>query len=223
MNKCANCKVNVYPQHSKCPLCGKFLGATEQSETSYPKYNILQSKGELTTKKILLFLTIISCSILIFINIFTWNNSMNFWSIIVSACLVSLWTIVQTLFSKKNSIGTKVLSIYAALSVLLIVIDVCSGFYKWSTTYVVPFMTMTVTIIFTFCALGGKKRFKEYLGYLIAIFFISFCPIITFVFSLSMQGWSSLVAMFYCWLTTVGFLIFSGNNLKREIKKRFHF
>lgn len=235
MNKCNSCKVSVYPQHGVCPLCGKQLEKPIQSETSYPEYAINRNGvgfAGLTVKKLLLFSTIIASAVSVFINIFTLDKLDNInkiddilklWSVIVCASLISLWLIIRIILEKKVSVGRKIIYDYGVVSAYLIVLDICSGFSKWSTTYVIPFLTVAVAVVFTSIAISNNKNFREYLGVLIAVFFISFCPIIIYVFSLSTQAWTSFVAILYCLLTMTGLIIFSGGSFKHEMKKRFHF
>ena len=225
-NKCNSCKVSVYPQHTVCPLCGKKLTPpvqSLQSETLYPKYAVSRGYAGFTIEKLLLFATILASAVSIFINIFTLDEKLTLWSVIVSATLVSLWLVIHIILQKRVSVGRKIIYDYGVVSVYLIVLDIYSGFSKWSTTYVIPFLTVAVAVVFTSIAVSNNKNFREYLGVLIAVFFISFCPIIIFVFSLSKQAWTSFVAVLYCLLTMTGLIIFAGENFKQEIKKRFHF
>jgi len=223
VNKCVSCKVSVYPQHCNCPLCGKSFDASAQSETSYPQYIFNRDKYGFTINKLLLFISIVVCAISIFINAFTLDKNLAPWSEIVCASVITLWLIIRNAFEKRNGFGKKVLYVYGIVSLFLIVLDIYSGFYKWSTTYAVPFMTVAVAFIFTVMAVINRINYIEYLGVLIALFFVSFCPVIIFLFSLATQMWTSFIAILYCLLTIIGLIIFSGRSFKQELKKRFHF
>ena len=225
MDKCINCKVSLYSQHNICPLCGKSLTDRETvtSETSYPRYIRTVGRGEFIIKKLFLFVTIVACAVSIFINAFTLGEKLILWSVIVSVSMISFWLIINITFGKRISIGKKILYDYGIISAFLIAIDIYADFGKWSTTYVIPFLTVAVAIILTIMAVSNRKNYRDYLGGLIAIFFVSFFPIIIFVFSFSTQAWTSFIAILYCLLTIVGLIIFSGRNFKQEIKKRFHF
>ena len=223
MNKCIGCKVNIHPQHKSCPLCGRALGELPtQYETSYPAYVNKESDG-FNLKKLFSFATIVFCAISIFINAFNIDKKLTLGSLIVSISLIYLWFIIHIALKKRFNIGKKMLYSYGITSVFTILLDICIGFSKWSTTYGVPFLTVAVAIVFTVLAVSSRNSYGEYLGFLIAIFFVSFCPIIIFVFSFSTQVWTSFVAMLYCLLAVAGLIIFSGANFKQEIKKRFHF
>lgn len=225
MNRCEKCDVFVYPQHEACPLCGIALEkevSVNISETVYPAYVPHGEKANFWIK-LLLFLSIATGLTCLFINIFTWDYEPRYWSPIVCASAAALCVIVFSIYSNTISPGGKLLNMYIAFIGCVFVIDICTGFDKWSTTYIVPFSTMTLTAIFTILAVRGKKRYEEYLGYLLAVFFISLCPILIFLFSLSQLAWTSFLAALYSFLTAIGLWIFSEKSFRSELKKRFHF
>jgi heme exporter protein D len=221
MNKCNGCNVTVHAQHRHCPLCGVKLGQSGQSITVYPRYDNPTGKAVFTMQKLLIFLAIAASAISGFINIFTQTSFP--WSAFVILSLFSIWLIVGTLRSKDINEGKKILNCYGVVFLLLVAIDAFSGFYKWSTTYVIPFLTIAVALVLTVLAMRSSKHFTQYLGCLIAVFFISLCPTAIYLFSLSTEAWSSLVAMLYCLLTVAGLWIFKGGSFKQEMKKRFYF
>jgi len=215
--------VDVYPQHSVCPLCGKSLGAPVPSETSYPRYIRNNARNKFIIKKLFLFVTIVVCAISIFVNLFTLYEALTLWCVVVSVSMISSWLTICVTFENRFGIGRKILYYYAIISAFLIALDIYAGFSKWSTTYVIPFLTVAVAIVFTIMAASSRKNYRDYLGVLIAVFFVSLCPIIIYIFSFSTQAWTSFIAVLYCILTMLGLVIFSGRNFKQEIKKRFYF
>lgn len=235
--KGGNSVYSIYSIYSTihCPLCNMSISPEESpeappkitaAEIAYPTYSYgqkIESERVFTMQKLLFFLTVSACIISIFINIFTADRALFLWSLIVTVSLFSAWGIFKVLHSKATPIGLKLLALYGIAIVLTVTIDGCTGFEKWSTTYVIPFLTVALTLLFTAMASSMKKRFKEYLGYLIATFFISICPLLLFAFKLSTEVWTSLVALLSCVLSTLGLFIFSDDLFKEEIKKRFHF
>ncbi len=222
MNRCDICGINVHPQHEVCPLCGKLLGNLSAGRTAYPPYKPETGSGGFTVSKLLLFLVISVSVISIFINILTSGQNSVPWSVMVSLSLIFPWFIFSLIKSKKMNTGTKILYSYIIASVYIIAVDIFGGFNKWSTTFVIPFLTVAIAVVFTSIAISTTENFESYLGYLTVIFFISFCPVIIFLFSLSTLVWTSLVAALYCLLTVIGLIIFKGDEFKHEIGKRFH-
>jgi putative effector of murein hydrolase LrgA (UPF0299 family) len=159
----------------------------------------------------------------VFINVFTIAQEPSPWSVVVVLSLVFPWRVISILRTRKANAGRKILNSYVIVSAFLVALDIYNGFVKWSTTYVIPFLTIFVAFVFTILAVRSAKKLSEYLGNMLAVFFISLCPAIIHMFSLSTQAWSSLVALLYCLLTVTGLVIFMGGSFKEEIKKRFHF
>ncbi len=223
MHRCDACKVLVHPQHGFCPLCGKRLGTPGESATAYPRYAADRSTAGFTLGRLVCFLLIAVSAICVFINIFTYRQAPSLWSALVVLSLVFPVWIVGVVRARKADAGRKILKSYGIVAAFVIGLDLFSGFAKWSTTYVLPFLTICVALVFTVLAVRSKKKFTQYLGNLLAVFFISLCPAIIYLFSLSTQAWSSLVALLYCLLTVAGLVIFMGESFREEIKKRFHF
>lgn len=221
--KCNHCGVYVEPQHSQCPLCQKPMEAGSESDTLYPNYEWLyRDLKQFTLHKLFLFLTITMAIVSVLVNVFT-LKSLNFlWSPIVAASLFYSWvTYRNTAFSRMN-MGGKILIQFLSLSLLALVLDIFTGFSEWSTTYVMPFLSVAMTLLLTIMAVTRKKRYKVYMGYLIAAFFISLAPIFLFVFNVSMHIWTSVTAITFSVFTFLGMLIFSPRQFKTEMKKRFH-
>lgn len=226
MNSCKHCGVLVISKNDKCPLCSNRLESVEEAFTpvvDYPPYLSSRLKQKtFTLSRILLFLATTASILSVFINILTADKVLFSWSVIVSFSLFSVFGIYKALASKKLPIGSKLMVIYAISAVLLVAIDVTTGFLKWSTTYVVPFLTVALTVFFSIIASSKRKRFSEYMGYLITTFFLSFIPLLLFAFKLCTEIWSSLVALLCAIIAALGMLIFSDDAFKLEIKKRFH-
>jgi hypothetical protein len=215
--------VSVHPQHEFCPLCGTRLGAPTRSATSYPRYAMAQRDTEFVLKRVLLFLGIATSAISIFVNAFTYDQAPSLWSIVVVLSFAFLGSVSGIVRNRRANLGRKIINLYVVVAVFLVAIDVFGGFRQWSTTYLIPFMTIFVALLFTILAACGDKHLNEYLGNLLAIFFISLCPVVIYLFSLSARGWSSAVAILYCLLTIVGLVLFMGRDFREEIKKRFHY
>lgn len=232
MRKCGTCHVTVHPQHENCPLCGRRLAAPDASGsivsdrnggTVYPAYSFDAEDARFSVKKLVLFLVIVVSAVSVFINIMTLDKAPVFWSAAVAASLAFLWCFMALVWAKTMGIGRKLIYIYGLIAVYLIVIDVFAGFTQWSTTYVLPFLTIAVVIVLTCIALSSNAKFNEYMGALLSIFFISLCPILIFLLSLSALAWTSFAAALYCLLTAIGLFIFKGRRFRREALKRLHF
>lgn len=171
--------------------------------------------------KIFLFLTVSAIIILLTINLLTIQYFTRLWSLIPIASLLYAWITYKRVVLSKTHLGSKILVQFFSISVLLIVIDGCTGFTKWSTTYIIPFLSIALTLLLSIFA-TRKSRWQEYMGYLLATFFISLSSFILFLLHLSNVIWTSVTAIVYTLLTVIGLIIFSDRKFKDEMKRRFH-
>ncbi len=220
MNRCHKCCADLYQE--KCPLCGSRLGEPLKSVIDYPQYGFYNHKKKEFIKKLILFLTISTILITVYINAVTFSSSGGIWSLTVCASLGLVIYSFNIVKSKKIYIGGKIFRLFFAVSLFIVFLDVVNGFLKWSTTYVVSFLTIVAALLFTVLAFIKKNNIKEYFGYILAIAFLSLCPIMLYIFGLSDNLWSSLVATLACVIITIGLYIFTGRSFKEELKKRFH-
>ena len=221
MTRCKHCNVIVDSQHQQCPLCSRVLENSGQSITQYPNYQKAYSQVKNSSgTKMLLFLTISSIVVLLTINLLTIQYYNCLWSLIPITCLLYVWITYKKVIMSKAHLGSKILIQFFSISTLLIVIDACIGFSKWSTTYVIPFLSIAATLILSI--LARKSHWQEYMGYLLATFFINVSSFILFLLHLSNAIWTSVTAMVYTLLTVIGLLVFSDRRFKDEMRRRFH-
>jgi hypothetical protein len=221
MEKCSNCDVFVSSQHKRCPLCSRPVENHGDSLTAYPDYAVLYRRGKGTLAvKIYLFLTISAIVITVCINLFTLPLNPRPWSLLVVSALLYAWlTVRNTILSMMNA-GAKILVQLAALSLFLLLIDLLSGFAKWSVNFVIPFLSLSATLLITLSALCKKALWQDYMGYLLAAFLVSLWPIFLLVLRLSSVLWASCVSAIFSLIAIIGLLIFADRRFKDEIKKR---
>lgn len=207
-------KVPVFPDENKY----------DSEAVEYPDYTeAYKISKKLSFLKIVLFITICLGVILTLTNIFTYEKYSHLWSIFADIVMFSVWIILLVTFSKRILVGGKILIYFWILAVAFFLLDIFTGFNKWSTTYIIPFMTVAITFVITLVAIARRKLYKEYMGYLLMAIFTGICPILLFAFSLSDKLWTCIVAVVYSVLTLVGLLIFSDRSFRKEIIKRFHY
>lgn len=200
---------------------GEDSGLPDTAYPDYaPEYEIIRT---FTVKRFFLFLSIVAAVICLLVNLFTMGDVVMLWSLIVIASIICVWSFIKAVRAPKLLPGGKILICYAVVTALLIVIDASTGWHKWSTSYLVPFLTIGIVLLTTIFALTYKPGYKYYLGYLLATLFISICPLLLFLFSLSIVMWTSIVALAYALLTALGFYIFSPQSFREEMKKKFHY
>ena len=109
------------------------------------------------------------------------------------------------------------------ISALVIVIDIFSGFKKWSTTFVIPSLSFASSLVIVFIAIGKRSLYKEFSGYLLTSFLISIIPALLCLVNLSTHNWIGYASFLVSLLMLFGLYVFSEKDFKIEMKKRFHF
>lgn len=225
--KCKNCQLSFYSRTNFCPLCGteaEDLAFDNQNDANfYPEYAEPKPSKLDVAKKILLFLTIAFSSIAIFINMFSLTIESSLWSLLLASCLFYAFVSFKIISSKKMHTGAIILVQLLLISALVIVIDIFSGFKKWSTTFVIPSLSFASSLVIVFIAIGKRSLYKEFSGYLLTSFLISIIPALLCLVNLSTHNWIGYASFLVSLLMLFGLYVFSEKDFKIEMKKRFHF
>jgi hypothetical protein len=204
-------------------LCDRGLENEGDSTTVYPSYEkSYQQIKAFTIYKLYLFITIAGMAISLTINMLMLKTIPFVWSPIVIVGLLYVWVIIRNTVISKMHIGGKILILFIASAVFVLFLDIYFDFSKWSTNYVIPFLIALSTMVITIIALAKKSIWNDYMGYLLATFFISLCPVLLFILRLANVLWPSVSAILYSLLTIIGLFVFSDQKFKDETKKRFH-
>lgn len=225
--KCKNCSVSFFSRTAICPLCGTEAEDldfdTQNDSCFYPEYAEPKISKLDIAKKIILFLTIAFSSMAIFINMFSLTIQSSLWSLLFVSCLFYTFVSFKTLSSKKMHTGAKILVQLLLISALVIIIDIFSGFKKWSTTFVIPSLSFASSLVIVFIAVGKRSLYKEFSGYLLTSFLISIIPALLCLVKLSTHIWVGYASFLVSLLMLFGLYVFSEKDFKSEMKKRFHF
>lgn len=220
MHRCRNCNVEVDESQSRCPLCGSMLGPAQDSPLAYPKYKEKKSiwRFMLKTATFVTFAAIATC---IFINTFTYRRIGMLWSIYVVLALALSWGLSLNWSSRRRYLPQKLFSSYLQLSVFSVLLDLSIGFTSFSTSFVVPSLSIALVLTYMGIMMGGKRLYKKFFGYMIFSFFTSAIPALCTLAGLCEVGWFGMLPLLVSILVAAGLFIFSGKTMKREMKKRF--
>ncbi|MDR0984280.1 MAG: DUF6320 domain-containing protein, partial [Ruminococcus sp.] len=155
VSRCIKCNVTV-ESGKRCPLCHTPIRGGGISDVSYPEYVPKYSDNRrFTLFRLFSFLSIVTGVLCTMINIFTFQKGSTLWSAIVITFLLFGWSALFTLRNKHINTAGKTLLFYLLIITGMLLIDIWSGFDKWSTTYVIPFVTMAVILYVTLLASIG--------------------------------------------------------------------
>ncbi|MFS0562975.1 DUF6320 domain-containing protein [Terribacillus sp. 179-K 1B1 HS] len=220
MSYCNNCGVSV--QHITCPLCHRKVTdpADHTKQNLYPDYVGIVVKAKSITTRIVTFLSIAIISTCLLINVLV--NMEYLWVLAVAGPVVYLFlSLNHTIFSLAHT-GSKIVVQVLGLSIMLVSIDIMSGFHRWSVNFVIPFLIIAATLLITAIILKKRMRWQEYAGYILAMIVMGFLPIGLYITGVATILWACAVTSLYAFLTLIGMLIFSDKTLKEEFVRRFH-
>ncbi|MEG1186185.1 MAG: DUF6320 domain-containing protein, partial [Eubacterium sp.] len=127
-----------------------------------------------------------------------------------------------TICSKMHG-GGKIILQTIGLSLLAVLIDFNSGFHRWSVNLVVPFIVIAATQMITIIVFSKKMLWNAYIGYAITMIFLSFLPILLFVFGIATSFWACALSGLYALITLGAMFLFSEKDFKNQFISRFHF
>ncbi|MEI0493122.1 DUF6320 domain-containing protein [Brachyspira intermedia] len=221
MAYCNNCRLKIKTNRNICPLCLKELNNNDNNiiNEEYHSYEwFYEMQKKINAQKIVLLSSLAAIIVLIIVNIST-NSKYNWAVISVISILCSYFTYVcftaDTLYLRQ-----KLLIEFFILMPLVIVIDIFTGFYKWSFNYVIPFLSLGLNIAMFLIAVIDRKYFNEYVSYIMSASFISIMMIILPLFNFVL--WSSLSALGGGIIIILAMLILFRIDFISSIIKIFH-
>jgi hypothetical protein len=228
IGKCEICGVSVNSPADRCPLCGKTgllpLGDTPDAEVDlgYPSYARPLPSRSAFAARLGAFSLICAGVVCSAVNLFTLASNPFPWAAIVIASGLFLWISLRLVLGATGRMGYRVWLEVLSLSLLLALIDGITGFSRWSTTYVIPFLILSGNLTVTLTAIFHRSRWVEYSGFLFAGLLISLLPVLGFPLGLSLKLWPPVVSALFSALALVGFAVFSLGRFRIEAKKRLH-
>ena len=226
MTRCKKCNVEVECQHTHCPLCGRPLPERKEAQLSMTSYPVYAGKRRgadgFTVKRALLFLSISAVILSVMVNWFTYPIKPVLWSPIVTTAILFAWGLIGHTWLSDANLGQKILILDLNLCLLVLMIDWCTGFSRWSVNYAVPFIGIGATFFLTAIAVWKRTLWKDAIGYVFAMLLINLIPMALLTSRLATVLWTGTGAIAYSLITVIGMIIFAKKTFRREVIRRFH-
>lgn len=227
MKNCDKCHVDINTNQEYCPLCHQVLSGENDPDFHelYPEYVPLRREVLPLTKKVLLFLTIVSILTLIAINWLTWGENNSLWSLIPIGSILYFWLIVRYGVLSKQNIAFKLFLLTTVLVLILNLIDRVYGdpaTRGWALDYVTPLAFLACNLAISVIIWVRKINYRDYIFYLITIMVFSLIPIVLALTSVIKIVWPSVAALGAAIFILLFIIFFFPRSIKDEIKKRFH-
>jgi len=224
MKRCDKCNITIETKQKYCPLCHQVLsGETDESfREVYPEYVSIRRMVLPTTKKVLMFLTLISIIILGTINWMYFEGS--YWSLIPIGGIAYFWFLLRIGILSRRNIAFRLGLGTVLLIVLLVLIDYSSFSENngWSINYLMPLLLLSCNFAISIIIWIKRMNYRDYIFYLLIIIIFSLVPLALAAFKVLDVAWPS-IASFGLAISILLFIIFFfPKSIKEEIKKRFH-
>ncbi len=220
MKHCEKCRVNVIGKRKSCPLCqGLLTGRDDEQEESFPQIITIYKQYNMFFK-IMLLISIIIASISVAINIML--PKAGAWSLFIIGGLVSVWVSLISAINKRNNIPKNIVYQVMIISSAVVLWDYMTHWKGWSIDYVIPLVCVFAMISMAVISKFMKLHIEDYILYIIIDGIFGIVPIIFIAFGGLKVLYPSLICVVGSIISLSAILLFEGDSMREEMKKRLH-
>lgn len=219
MQYCEHCKVSIRDNKKTCPLCqNKLPEQTRKEEDIFPEIPMRYHSNFAIRIMIFLSVSIIVCSYAIHL---LFPVSIN-WPMYVISVIACMWVILIVAIRKRHSIPKSIVWQVGIISILAIIWDWRTGFHGWSLDYIIPLLCVAAMIVLYIIAKIMHVSPREYLVYLLLDILYGFIPILFILLKWIKVQFPSIISIAVSIISLSALLLFEGESIKDELKKRMH-
>lgn len=239
MAKCRQCNVTILDDAPVCPLCQCVVGteahadnvvesdvlvnghhaATQSRINEYPDVWIRECRIK-HISNIAFFVVLAASVALAAVNFMLPGSS--WWSLIPIAAMAYGYAVFRLVFVSRKGYRWKTFMPLILALVLLIIIDVETGFYGWSVNYVFPSGILLTDLIIVMLMLTNLKNWQSYMIMQICMIVASLVPVALWISGIITAPVLTLIAVVVSALLFLGAVIIGGRTAQGELKRRFH-
>ncbi|WP_010256383.1 DUF6320 domain-containing protein [Treponema primitia] len=218
---CHKCRVRVGGSPRRCPLCqGELSGEAEPGLDVFPEIPILP----VPNKRLISFIafgTIAVAVITVAINIAIPSGGV-WWSLFVIAGLGSLWLSFLVINNQWWNIPKIIFLQLLVISVMVLLWDFFTGFYKWSLNFVIPTLFSCSMIALAVFAKVRRLKVEDYIIFLGIISVISIFSLLLIIFHVVTIVYPAVICFALSLISLAFLLVFEGRALWEELQRRMH-
>ena len=218
MKYCNKCKVKVMGDLTACPLCQNELQG-EMTEQIYPPKLEKRFNNHMVLK-CFGFISIIASILAVFFNIIMKSES--WWSLIVVLCFGFVWVSLATAIIKHRNIVKYLFYQALIISVFLSFLDHATGAHGWAITFVIPIILTLAMVVMYVVSKVLHLQVGDYMIYLLIDALFGLIPLVLLLTGQVFTDIPSLICILTSIISVVGLVIFEGNNMVSELKRRLH-
>jgi predicted neutral ceramidase superfamily lipid hydrolase len=220
MKNCPHCKVGIRGDHTVCPLCAGILeDKGEPSEDVFPHIPTIYQEFNIFIR-VLIMISIVGVVASFAVNLIFTKESL--WSLLVAAGVASMWISLFFIIRNRNNIAKTILWQVGIISILSFLWDRSMGWYGWSLNYVIPTTCVLAMIVMAVGAKILKIGVRDLIIYLLIDAIFGFIPAVFIIFDWVNVLFPSVICVGVSIISLSALILFEGDNMKTELKKRMH-
>lgn len=230
MTKCRQCGITILDNTSVCPLCRCVVEQADESPAGHRTYGSnnddaypdvwLRERKLKHVCNISFFAVLAASAVLAICNFAFYDGSL--WCLIPIAAMAYAYLVFRLVIISSKGYRAKVLIPLFAMVLLSLVIDVETGFYRWSLNYVFPSCILVMDLVIIILMLTNLKNWQSYIIMQIGISAVSLIPLLLWLMGFITSPLLSIIAAGASILMFLGAVIMGDRTARTELKRRFH-
>ncbi|NLY82849.1 MAG: hypothetical protein GX078_08865 [Clostridiales bacterium] len=221
MNKCKQCNVYITDDVKICPLCNSALENVSSGDgiKKYPNVHPKRKRLSLFLR-IFLAASIVVETILVTINFYMGHET--WWSFFVGLYLAYAYFLIRFAIAQSGSGRWRMVAGTLLTAILIIAMDINTGYEAWSTNYVFPISlgllnTLSIILIFT-----KRNQWQSFMVVQLTLIAITALSLILIPLGIITKPIVIVIVLIYTILTFVSTVIIGGSKALTELRHRFH-
>ena len=239
MAKCKQCNVTISDDTRVCPLCqcvvevdepaaaapGPKKGKVRQPESEmhcineYPDVWFKYHRAKHLSNLILV--AVLTAGVVLAVVNFVFSRE-TWWCLLPIAAMAYAYVVFRLLFVSRKGYRWKVFAPLVLALLLLLVIDIETGFYGWSMNYVFPAGILVTDLIILILMLTNRRNWQSYMIMQIVMMVVSLIPMVLWATGIVTSPLLSVIALGISVFMFLGALIIGDRTARSELKRRFH-
>lgn len=225
MKYCSKCDVNIAASREDCPLCQAPLepmlnaGANAGGEDVFPHIPTIYRQYNLFFR-ILIFISVVISVAAFFVNLMLPQTG--WWCLFVIAGVLCVWANVATIIRKRRNIQKALLYQVVILSGMGVLWDLMTGWHGWSIEYVIPCVCVAAMVALAILYKVLKVPISAYLLYFDVVSLFGIIPIVFYLTGALDVYIPSLVCVACSLISLAALIVFAGDSMLAELRRRFH-
>lgn len=219
MSRCRQCNVSIKDETHVCPLCHYVLEQGGETHNAYPNVRF-RTRRLMLAGRIYLFVFLLVGVLTTAVNIHEFEGE--WWCGIVIASMAYLYLILRFAVIDDAGYRAKIVVLTIGGILLVVLIDILTGYDGWSVNYVIPGSILLVDAGIIFLMLYNLRNWQSYLMFQIGMILCSLIPLLLWRIGVITEPLLSLIACGASVFLFLGSLIIGDRRARVELKRRFH-